>query len=84
MKKFVILRSEGTWERLPDGRKSIDCTVKNKTAVAESNDWAEMWQKAQELENGERYLANGVWYSFSVEKRANAKRELACYMKKEA
>ena len=75
MKKFVILRSSGTYAVI-NGKTVIDCTVKSLSVYAESDNFAELNKLCESLECGQRYN-NGVWHHYSIEKRARAKRALA-------
>lgn len=69
MKKFVVLANIGN-----HSTNSIECTVKDVEFVAESDDRMELIR-----EYGVRpveYRNNGKWYSYYVEKRADARRIL--------
>lgn len=74
MKKFVILQKCGTYAVI-GGKTVIDCTVKSLSVYAESDNYAELVQLCQTLEDGQRYV-NGIWCYYSIEKRAHAKRAL--------
>jgi len=74
MKKFVILDHSGTYAVI-GGKTVIDCTVKSLSVYTESDNYAELVQLCQTLEDGQRYN-DGVWHHYSTEKRAHAKRAL--------
>lgn len=74
MKKYAVIASIGNH----DGN-TIECTVKDVELVAESDDRMEL-----NREYGFRpteYRDNGKWYSYRVEKRADARRTLKQYGK---
>ena len=69
MKKFVVLANIGNYSN-----NSMECTVKDVELIAESDDRMELIR-----EYGVRpieYRNNGKWYSYYVEKRADARRML--------
>ena len=77
MKKFVVLDHMGTYG-VKNGRTVIDCRVKSLSVYAESNDYMELYKLCESLNAAERYM-DGVWHSYSVDKRANAKRHLRAF-----
>ena len=79
MKKFVIIANHGKWEK-KDGKTVIHCEVLDTEIFAEYDTIEEAYQAHRNLET--IYDENGVWTSFSVEKRAAAKRKLAYYQNK--
>lgn len=68
MKKFVVVDSWGTWERV-NGKRIIDCTVKGHDKLAESNTYTDLHLPERLVE----YHEDGTWHSFSIEKRTRAK-----------
>ena len=77
MKKFVVLDRAGTYATI-NGKTVINCTVKSLSVYAESDDYMELFKLCESLNAAERYI-NGVWHSYSVDKRANAKRHLRAF-----
>lgn len=73
MKKFVVIASIGN-HNLVNGHGSIECSVKDVELVAESDDRMELFQKYGM--GSTEYRDNGKWYSYRIEKRADARRTL--------
>lgn len=69
MKKFVVVDSIGSWG-YENGRKVIDCTVKESKLIAESNIAAEL---APLVSPHVEYRADGTWHSLSIMKRTQAR-----------
>lgn len=75
MKKFVILESIGNWEK-KDGKLLISCTVEETRVYAESDNRMELWESGKNDFSPIEYREDGHWYSYSIRKRAEAKRLL--------
>lgn len=73
MKKFVVIASIGN-HNLVNGHGTIDCMVKDVELVAESDDRMELFQRYGM--GSTEYRNNGKWYSYRIEKRANARHTL--------
>lgn len=69
MKKFAVIASIGN-----HNHGSIECSVKDVELVAESDDRMELFQKYGM--GSTEYRDNGKWYSYHIEKRADARRTL--------
>ncbi len=69
MKKFVVIASIGN-----HNNGSIECTVKDVELMAENDDRMELFQKYGM--GSTEYRNNGKWYSYRIEKRADARRIL--------
>lgn len=69
MKKFVVIASIGN-----HNHGTIECSVKDVELVAESDDRMELFQKYGM--GSTEYRDNGKWYSYRIEKRADARRIL--------
>lgn len=72
MKKFVLIKQWGKWEK-KDGKTLIYCQVDKQEAVMDTDDYNAIWQYYWN-NNKTQYLDNGTWYSYSVKKRAEWKR----------
>jgi len=70
MKKFVVIENIGTWEK-KDGKKIINCTVKEKKIIAEAETAQELVPLAPLKTD---YRADGTWHSYSIESRKWARR----------
>ena len=79
MKKFVIMADHGKWEK-KNGKTIIHGEVLDAEIFAEYDTIEEAYQAYRSLKS--IYDENGVWTSFSVEKRAAAKKRLAHYQNK--
>ena len=78
MKKYAVIASIGN-HNLVNGHGSIECTINDVELVAENDDRMELFR-----EYGFRsteYRDNGKWYSYRIEKRADARRTLKRYGK---
>lgn len=73
MKKFAVIASIGN-HNLINGHGTIECTVNDVELVAESDDRMELFQKYGM--GSTEYCNNGKWYSYRIEKRADARRIL--------
>ncbi len=69
MKKVVILENKGKWEN-----STIYCTVLNTRVYKDFDEWPEAWAEYNNLQT--RYENDGHWYSYSIERRKDAKRML--------
>ena len=78
MKKFVIMADHGLWENY-GGKTVIHGEVLDTEIFAEFNTMEEAFRVYQTLKS--IYAANGVWTSYTIEKRAAAKKQLAHYNK---
>lgn len=78
MKKFVVIASIGN-HNLINGYGTIDCTVNDVELIEENDDRMELFQKYGM--GSTEYRNNGKWYSYSIEKRADARRTLKRYGK---
>lgn len=78
MKKWVILEMRGVYMPRAGGGMSIDCTVRGMSVYADSDDYMALFQLYNELQRSDCYQ-NGVWKSYSLYKRAYAKRHLKAY-----
>lgn len=77
MKKFAIIASVGSY-KMKNGRREISCSVESKEFVLDSDDRMELLDK---MPKGFEYRDNGKWYSYTIEKRTDARRELKRYGK---
>lgn len=73
MKKYAVIASIGN-HNLINGHGTIECTVKDAELVAESDNRLELFQKYGP--GFTEYRDNGKWYSYHIEKRADARRIL--------
>ena len=73
MKKFVVIVNIGN-HNLVNGHGSIECSIKDVELVAESDERMELFQKYGMAST--EYSNNGKWYSYRIEKRADARRIL--------
>lgn len=74
MKKFAMIAHIGNYNN-----EAIDCTVVEMEFVKDSDDFFALFREA--MAKGTEYRANGKWYSYHVDKRADARRELKRYGK---
>lgn len=66
MKKFVVIANIGN-----HNHGTVECSVNDVELVAESDNRAELLQKYDMVST--EYRDNGKWYSYSIEKRADAR-----------
>ena len=66
MKKFVVIANIGN-----HNHGTVECSVNDVELVAESDNRVELLQK-YDIGSTE-YPDNGKWYSYSIEKRADAR-----------
>ena len=69
MKKFVVVDSIGSW-CYENGRKVVDCTVKESKLIAESNIATEL---APLVSPVTEYRDDGTWHSLSIMNRTQAR-----------